>query len=146
MSNPLIGNHNVRAVDLAMCRSDSGSNYVGGVFIVFDDAGAEIGRVTGSLFLTEKTTERTAKALQALGWDGVVAEDGSMRAPKVAPASIVEEEFKGRFYTKIDWIGEPPFGVEIKSKDRLTLSQAKSQVADLQKLCGVGDAAGKPAF
>lgn len=144
--NALIGTHNVRALELAMCRSDNNTRYIGGVFVVFDDAGAEIGRVTGSLYLTEKTQERTAKALTAMGWDGVVNEDGSLRASKVAPAGIIEEEYNGRFYTKIDWIGEAPFGTTIKQKDRLTLSQAKSQIADLQRLCGVGEAAGKPAF
>lgn len=119
----------------AICRSNSGTDYVAVLFEITE--GPEKGNtIVASLFQTEKTAERTKKALAALGWKGESRDDGEgncnlVGLNNVVPIGVKEEDYQGRKQIKVDWVFENPMA-GINPKDRLTMRDARSVLASLK--------------
>ncbi len=132
------GTHMAKPLEMAVCRTKDNTDYVGAVFeIVEGECKGE--HIAGRLYWTEKTSVRTKRALDAMGWQGEVDADCALLGPfKAVPIGVKEEEFNGTMSFKVDWVGENPFG-GIPAKDRLTMRDARSlgQCCDCRAYSGL---------
>lgn len=121
------GTYDAMCIEAAWCKTrNKGSDYVGAVFEVFDAEGASLGQIAGELYWTENTKDRTVKSLKAIGWGRKTGENGELLGPFLTTKiGVKEEEYNGETSSRVNWIGEPPWGASLKAKDKLTLSQAK---------------------
>ena len=119
--------------------SGKGTDYVAVVVEAFDDAGASIGVSDGQIWWTPATKDRAVKALQAIGWGGETAPDGSLVGPfKTTNGCFKMEEWNGQSRLKLDWLGEPPFGATLPKEElRLTAAQAKLLAAEVRASMGL---------
>lgn len=132
------GTYKGRAMRGQSMRTDQGTTYIGLEMRIFDGETA-IGELPASLWTTkENMVARTKRSLELLGWRGEIDDDGWMVGfPNLVPIGVVDEEYKGRVTTKIDWVGEPPFSGGLNDKHKLQLSDAKKAAAAFAREMGL---------
>lgn len=94
-------------------------------------------KIRADLYWTEKTEERTTKALKLLGWQGQVDENMELVGlVNVVPIGVVEEtKNNGAIELKVDWVGESP-SAGIDDSLRLPASNAREFVLAMRRRAG----------
>jgi len=73
------------------------------------------------LYLTEKTIEKTVKALRSLGFKGEKLSDFQGQRPSDAVNfEITHEEYEGKVRAKVKWIGAAPKPLDAAKLDELS--------------------------
>lgn len=105
------GTYAARALTGALGYTNGGKEQVAVQFALLDEQGAETGeRITWYGYFTEKTQERTLRALRTAGWAGTDISQLDGLGSRDVELVVKHEEYNGKWAAKVAWVNEPGSG------------------------------------
>lgn len=106
------GRYKAMAVDFDLgVNENTGTDQAAILFSISEGEPCEGETITGYLYFTEKTSEKSIKILRNMGWAGMdVGAITVADLPNEMELVIAEEEYKGQIHTKVQYINAPGEG------------------------------------